>query len=450
MFLCRHTALLFAAVCLFQLSSASFAQSAPEFSFGGVSRVRYENLDGQFRAGRSGSDKAIVMRSLLQGRAQLGRFSLNSEIQDSRAYLDDEGTPLSGSFVNSMEFLQAYVSVTGSFDEANTVQAWELKAGRFTLDLGSRRFVERNDYRNTINNYSGVHWRQSFAAAGTLDAFFVAPIDKLPRDREGLDRNGVELDQASDTRRFWGIHYQRPRAIGAVQLDLLVYGLEEKDGATATRDRSVYAPGFRLLLPRTRGRWDFELESAFRFGTISANTAPDSAKVDVRATMLHGEFGYTFDTPWNHRILLEYDLATGDDRATENYERYDRFYGTRRGDLGNTSIHGPLTRSNASIVGLRYMFSGPQTDGRVVFQHALLHSATDAWIAARHHDPLGLSGNEVGQTLDFRIRHWLLPERLRIDVGGSALWFGEFARQVPGGPEGSRTLYGYSSLEFFF
>ena len=316
--------------------------------------------------------------------------------------------------------------------------------------MGSRRFVERNNYRNTINNYSGVHWRNGFAAASTLDVFYVAPIEKLPRDREAIGENEVELDQPSDTRRFWGIHYQRPRAFGNVQLDLLIYGLEENDGASATRDRSVYAPGFRLLLPRSRGQWDFELEAAFRYGTISTSTAPNSPTVDVRATMLHGEFGYTFDTPWNHRILLEYDLATGDDRTTETYERYDRFYGTRRGDLGNTSIHGPLTRSNASIVGLRYMFSGSQTDGRVVFHHALLHSASDAWIVARHHDPLGLSGKEVGQTLDFRVRHWLIPERLRLDIGGSALWFGEFANNVPGGPEGSRTLYGYSALEFFF
>ena len=424
--------------------------TTPAVSFSGISRARFEYLDGQFRRGLAGSDKVLAERTLLQASADWQRFSINLEMQDSRIYLDDAGTPLSGSFVNALELIQTNVAYRPSLPASARISDWEVKLGRFTLDIGSRRFVERNDYRNTINGYSGVHSSASFVDQGKLDVFVVAPMNKKPSSRDDLDRNHAEADEESDTRQFWGIHYQRPNTFPGVQLDLLVYGLEEKDGDSQTLDRSVYAPGFRFLKTRQPARWDFELEAAFRFGEQSSSVAIGAPRVDVRANMVHAEFGYTFSGPWNHRLSLEYDLADGDDANTGRYERYDRFYGTRRGDLGNTSIHGPLTRSNAKIPGLRWMFARGDTDGRVVFQHALLDSASDAWIVARHRDVTGASGTEVGTTLDFRLRHWLMPQRLRLEVGGSALWFGEFAKEVPGGPDGSRTLFAYSELVLNF
>lgn len=425
-------------------------QDSSSFSLSGDTRVRYESLDGQFRQGLTGSDQVLAMRSLLRADVETEAFAFTGEVQDSRTYLDDEGTPLSGSLVNTMELIQASVSWRQTMVGSDFMQGWEAKLGRFTLDIGSRRFVERNDFRNTTNAYSGLHWTGRFAGAATLDAFFVAPMEKLPAGRSLLDDNRIEADAELDSRRFWGVHYQRPRTFGDVQLDLLVYGLRENDGAIATLDRALYAPGFRLLKNAVAGGWDFELEAAFRYGKQSASLAADAHSLDVRAHMLHAEFGFTFASSWNPRLSLEYDLATGDDVATPDFERYERFYGTRRGDLGNTSIHGPLTRSNISVLGLRYGFSHGATDGRVVLQQALLAEASDAWIAAPRMDPTGQSGRELGQTLDFRIRHWLLPERVRAEVGGSALLFGDFPDKVPGGPEADRTLYGYGQVTLNF
>jgi hypothetical protein len=39
---------------------------------------------------------------------------------------------------------------------------------------------------------------------------------------------------------------------------------------------------------------------------------------------------------------------------------------------------------------------------------------------------------------------------LRLEAGASLLEFGEFARSVPGGPEGDRTLFAYSQLIYQF
>jgi hypothetical protein len=43
-----------------------------------------------------------------------------------------------------------------------------------------------------------------------------------------------------------------------------------------------------------------------------------------------------------------------------------------------------------------------------------------------------------------------VPDSVRLEFGGSALVFGEFARNVPGGPEGDGTLFGYAQLSLTF
>lgn len=435
-----------AARLLLGLLPAAAAAQPPEWlNLNGEVRARFESLDGQYRALRSGSDQMLALRSLLRAEAAAESASVVLELHDARAYLDDAGTPISTSFVNTFDVLQAYVGV-GRGRHA-------VKVGRFTLDIGSRRFVERNDFRNTINAFTGIHWRTRLGDAAHVDAFYTSPVRKRPIDPRELRDNEFEADDQLTGRHFWGVHYQHPGLPGGIQGDLFVYGLHEEDRSNwPTPDRDVYAPGFRLRRAPDDGAWDFDLEAAFRFGTRRATAlAEDHSELDVRAHMLHAELGYTFDHPWRPRIGLEYDLASGDKEPNDGaYQRYERFYGTRRGDLGNTSLHGPLTRSNASVAGVRLSFARARWDGRAHFQWAHLDAAKDAWIQANLRDPTGQSGRFLGHTLDARVRYWLQPARLRLEFGGSVLWFGEFAEQVPGGPDGSRTLYGFTQVTATF
>ena len=81
----------------------------PEWlNLAGETRARYESLDGQFRGGLSGSDQLLAFRSLLAIEADFGAVAVGVELQDSRTYLDDAGTPLSSSFVDPLDVLQAY------------------------------------------------------------------------------------------------------------------------------------------------------------------------------------------------------------------------------------------------------------------------------------------------------------------------------------------------------
>ena len=89
-------------------------------------------------------------------------------------------------------------------------------------------------------------------------------------------------------------------------------------------------------------------------------------------------------------------------------------------------------------------------NARLTYSAAYLTSATDIWAIARLSDPLGGSGNFIGHAIDGRFRYWIKPGNLELEIGASAFLYGGFASNVMNGPEGSRSLFGYTQLTFFF
>jgi hypothetical protein len=147
-------------------------------SITGDFRVRYEYLDNQFRANRPGNDQILALRTRLHVRLRLADWlTVGAELQDSRAYLDDSNTPVGTSLVNSAELLRAYAEL--SFHDSLGGAHW-LQVGRITMDLGSRRLVARNRYRNTSNAFTGVQWIWSGEGERQLRAFYTLPIKRLP------------------------------------------------------------------------------------------------------------------------------------------------------------------------------------------------------------------------------------------------------------------------------
>ena len=72
------------------------------------------------------------------------------------------------------------------------------------------------------------------------------------------------------------------------------------------------------------------------------------------------------------------------------------------------------------------------------------------WVVAGLRDPSGQSSRDLGVTFDGRLRYWLIPGNLRLELVGSALWFGSFAKRVPNGPEDDRSLYGALQATAYF
>ncbi len=445
--------LLFSGTAEAQASQPAPAGTPDWLSFQGETRMRYETLDGQFRAGRSAGDQLLLFRTLLLSEVRAHGVSLGLEFQDSRTYLGDSGTPLSTSIANPLDVLQAYVGVDlpGLQGEGSRTT---LKLGRQTVSIGSKRQIERVEFANVIKNYTGLHLTHSFPGGDGLHLVYVAPLARKPTERARLDENELSRDREQWNRRIWGVHYIRkelaPGRWPGVSGELFVYGLAEEDsGEFPTPNRSYVTPGFRLYRPRASGRWNFDIEGALRYGSRRASSAPDDTRdLDVGASMLRAEVGYTVAAPWKPNLALQYYWASGDEDPNDGrYDQYDRLFGGRRTDLNHTSIHGPLTPANLNAPGFRVEVQpNSRMDARLTYSAAHLASGTDRWIIAGLQDPTGASGTFIGHALDARTRLWILPGRLQMEIGFSAFIFGEFARNVPEGPAGRRTLFGYSQL----
>ena len=141
------------------------------------------------------------------------------ELADSRIYLEDSDAPLDTTLINPLDFLQAYVHVTvpDAFAEGANLQ---LRAGRQTIDLGGRRLLARNRFRNTINAFSGVSVQWVGPRQDVARAFVTVPVQRRPTLLEALAGNAMEPDSELSSSIFWGLFYgSRPRA-DALRADL--------------------------------------------------------------------------------------------------------------------------------------------------------------------------------------------------------------------------------------
>lgn len=441
------SALAAACLCL----APGTAQAQESFTLSGETRARYETLDGQFRAGGQGGDQIIAMRSLLKLEYARERFAAAVELQDSRAYLDDAGTPLSTSLVNPVDVLQAYVR----FDLPGPAEFKDsrLILGRQTLSIGSRRVIERVEFANVIFSYTGAYWRGETVAGDELHLLAVAPVGRQPTSFDDLRDNSPSADEESWNRTFWGVHYRRADVLGGrlpdTWAEVFVYGLNERDTVDLpTPNRQYLQPGFRLYRSPKMGRADFDIEASVRRGTRRSTTsATDQRDLDVRASTLHAAVGFSPDHPWKPRLALDYDYASGDDEPTDGvYGQYERLFGSRRTDLGNTSLFGPWTPANLIAPGGRIEIAPhPQWDARISYKAGFLASPRDVWTVARLRDPTGASGRLIGHTVDTRARYRFQDRKLSAEIGASVFLPGEFAKSAPNSP-GETTLFGYVQL----
>lgn len=449
----RALALALPAVCSLMAPAAARAQAAEGVSFrlSGEVRVRAEWLDGQFRANRTGSDQGVFARTLILGEADLGPVEFGVELQDSRASLDDRGTPLTTSLVNPLDVLQAYVRFEAK-DWAGLSTA-RLTVGRQTIGIGSQRVIERVDMANVIFSYTGAYFQGRTPGGDELYALAVVPTGREPADRSSLGRDALAADEEQWGRRFYGLHYRHRVALGALLPDtwgeVFVYRLEESDrGGQLTPRRRYWDPGFRLFRAPKAGQWDLDVEVLQRSGTRRSGTGPvGTRELSVDALRVHAGVGYTFDVPLRPRLRVDYDLASGDaDSRDGTYATFERLFGGRRTDFNNTGIYGPLTPTNISAFGARGEITLPAGDLRLTWKQARLDSATDSWTVAGLRDASGASGRDIGEAFDLRYRQWLRPDVLQLEVGGSALLKGRFAEQAPGAPPPDDTVFLYASL----
>ncbi len=147
------------------------------------------------------------------------------------------GSPISANEVNTFELVQAYLAadLDGRWGGSKTT----LQAGRFVMNLGSRRLVAADDYRNTTNGYTGFRADYRSAGGTTATLFYVLPQVRLPDDLPSVLARDTQWDRESFDLQLWGGLMTKPKAFGPVTAELGYFGLAERDA----QGRPTLEPG---------------------------------------------------------------------------------------------------------------------------------------------------------------------------------------------------------------
>lgn len=418
------------------------AVGAPEnLKLSASMRVRYEVLDGQVRPGFAESEDLVSIRTTLFAEYDSGPIRVGGELYDSRAYGVDPGSVIGTSEVNALEPVQAYLAAdfVNPFGRGSSAT---LQAGRFTLNLGSRRLVAADDYRNTTSGYTGLRADLRTREGTSATLIYVLPQTRLPDTPDGILGNRVELDRENFDTRLWGGLVTKPRAWGKAAVELGYFGFLERDApGRPTRNRRLHNVDARVIREPAPGRFDFEAEGIYQFGSIRASIAPAAPELDVSAWFVHADIGYSFAGGWKPRLSIEYDHASGDGPGA-GYGRFDTLFGMRRPDFGPSGIYAAIGRTNIRTIGVR-LEARPtaRTEGFLGYRPMWLASRTDSFSTTGVRDPSGASGNFAGHQLEGRLRHWLVPERLRAEANGVWLAKRGVLRNAPNAPRTGDTLY---------
>ncbi len=424
-------------------------------------RTRYESMDGTFRAGTKGGDQAIPLQTSLWLQAKLGKFRLSTEFMDSREVGEDKGSGVTNNQVDTLDFVQAFVSWADQSVFESGIGT-EVRVGRQTMELGSRRLVARPLYRNTMTSYTGVRLRVLERDHWRLNSFVTLPVLHFPITSTAILNNTQQFDQEATRTWFSGGFLEFFNLGWGINSEFYLYNLDEADSFNnPTRKRRYFTPGFRLLSNPAKGMLDFQAELMGQFGTVRATTTSNQ-DLPHQAWSQHINLGYTFDLPWSPRFALEYDYASGNHNYNPNSpgtltsdHRFDPLYGGAVQDFGPTGIYGPFSRSNINTPGYRLQAS-PRHDVQLTIQQRLfwLASASDCWgggacYITSNLEPGKNSGSFIGNQLGFQARYDF-NSSLNFEAGWFRLFKGQFAKQASNAPAGQDVDYFYVQSQFRF
>ena len=402
------------------------------WSLSGSVRVRQEVLDGQFRPGFDDRDDILLLRGSLRADWARGGWHVAAELIDSRAYDTDAGSVLSTGDVNTLEPVQAFVQreFNAPLGEGSVAV---VQAGRFRMNFGSKRLVSSGDDRNSTQAYTGLRGELQDVRGAQWTVFYVLPQQRRPDDFAALRDNDWALDHVGGDLRVWGAMTSRPDLLpGGVLAEIGYAALKEGDTAgRPRRNRDLQNVILRAIREPAPGNTDLELEGIYQWGNVRNSTAGGAARLNVNAYFVHAEIGHTFAQAGQLHLSLELDHASGDGPGAQ-YQRFDTLSGSRRSDLGPADIYGALARSNLRAAGLRLEIR-PSADLEAFGTWKMLWAANrhDTFSATGIGDASGNSGRRAGQQFDGRVRYWIVPQKLQLELNATWLLRGKLLRHAP-------------------
>ncbi len=380
-------------------------------------RTRFESYDHPWRStqaiGGGQTDSQVVLRSRVRFGLGNGPFRFLFEGQDARAYWNnDPGDFVNNTTVNEWDILQLFGSLTLNNIGGSGLRT-DLHFGRMTLDFGRRRYIARNDFRNTTNAFDGVHWQIGQDKTWRFRVFLVEPVIRAM----------VQLDESTAKSVFWGA-YVESQHLPWLNMNAFYFGLNDQQLQNKNLRRTFSTYGLRLFKSPAVNEFDYEFEGAIQTGHLG--------NVDHFAYNTNAEAGYTFDLPWTPRFLAQYTYASGTriPGASES-GTFDPLFGARRFDLGPTGNFGPFARSNINSPGWRLIVQPAQNWTVQVKQRFwYLAQSTAVFVGGLLQDSTGGAGNYLGHDLEIRVQ-WAVSNNLDFDVGYDHWFKGSYFDRLP-------------------
>ena len=413
-------------------------------------RTRYEMRHDDFRRVEAGFDNPFFLRSraYLGIREILDPFRFAVEFQDSRVY--NNRFPTTDQENNPYDLIQGYGELNFKNalgqDDRKQSRPVRFRAGRMAYEALDRRFIGRNEWRNTTNTFEGFRLNLGREANDwEIDTWGYQPVRRLQ----------TKFDEANDHLWFFGSIGNWRKWSDIITLQPYYMGQKQTadpNGHTATNrlDREIHMPGIRAYgLVGTTGL-DFDMNFSYQLGT-NGTERQDAYGYTT-------EVGHKFKHPWKPRLAGFYGYATGDRHPDDGVNnRFDRFFGFAR----PWSSDHYVIYENIKSPRVRFDFQPAQKLGiEASYAWFWLASSTDRLFdtfdgnisvvkdPGFNRDKTGRSGDYVGSGVELRVRYQIDP-RINTVIGYSHFIAGEFIQnRMAAHPEEITQRPGFS--DFFY
>lgn len=285
-------------------------------------RTRYEWRNNDVRRIEGGEDNPIFLRN----RAWIGiknildPFRFAVEFQDSRVVNNKHA--ITDQERNEYDLINAYGELYFKnglgVDDRNQDRPIRFRVGRMAYEVIDRRFIARNEWRNTTNTFEGFRLNLGREVNDwEVDLFGMQPVRRLQ----------TKFDEANDNLWFYGAIGTWRKWSDIITIQPYFMGQKQTadpNGFTATNrlDRLIHMPGFRAY-GKVSNLFDFDVSYNHQLGYSGPN------RVDAQGYTI--EVGKTFEHAWKPRVGLFYGYASGDKDPNDNVDnRFDRFFGFAR------------------------------------------------------------------------------------------------------------------------
>ncbi|GGF83168.1 hypothetical protein GCM10011338_39330 [Alteromonas lipolytica] len=407
---------------------------SPTIDVSGQWNVRFENITNPLFPTTNPRyhqhNQRLSSKLQVKGVMKWSNFELVGELGDSRVYLDNDDPTLGRSQVNTLEPVQFHFSWLGTGESESGLSMKKTSVGRFLLDHGSRRIISSGYFRNAMNTFDGVvsdwQWQD-----WTVRGVYLMPVTRLPGDAASVDANERAFDKSYSERVMYGAYAASAKKTWQLQ----AYWFDEEDGPDLnTANREFLTVSAHYTLPNDT-KWRADAEVIVQSGTRHQSTSPsDVTEIDHQAWLFHGALGQMVTDTTSLQFIA--DIISGDNDSSDGKNtNFDALYGVRRFDFGPTEVYVTQPRRNLVSVGLKMVSKFTKKDNLLIRYLNMSYQKT----------PQG-SASDIGNQIEFRWRHQLLP-KFRLEFGGAYMLKGDAFEQ---GNYPDDTVYGYTAFQLKF